>query len=1213
MKHNKIFSSEVVHKGKTLDKVIEELEQSSVDTIATHDTLGSVIVGDSISVTEEGVINVDVPDATEDTKGIAKLYAAVQENKTDGAPSSDAVFNAIKGLEKFAGIYKASTDLPTEGITEGYWAAILGENGFPAEIYRYDGTAWEDAEETWEPDSAATATVEQAKEDALEEIEEAKDDAIASLSGLPPIENYVKGNLRTLAVGQTYQADEAVKTSDGNLVRMAKDVKAMNTSDIVKIGDLKAANSKTWKALKKVSDYNGGSSYSSGDYAIGRPSIYILTVDVSGFSTAGNISVTIGDVSTEDIPVDSESTAVSVATAIVAALNNGVTGWTITDNDDGTITITCLTGGTNTLTITSDTGETGVTVTSTNTAGASTASKYDGTNWSAASVADMYGDSSLYEEIAIASLISGYTSQNTVLEDISFAGVPVEYTQKDLISGYVKAVYNCNINTSINFNTIQASNDISHITIDVKAGERYHVWVTSNSNYYWPIVVGNSSNKVCGVVKTLVLKDYVYEVPAGAVKMTISSNNFKYFRMYKECGEIAEYVRDEKTADDNLYDYVLLPNDGASSIAAYVDTATGVIKSISTVRTYFYQVHLGDKYKVVRRSNTSGTFSVSYIKKSTIPVVGNKVTTMFSVAGGDLNTTYVNIEDDGYMVVAGANHSVFKMQPKSEHDTIVDNAECINHLLSDDTIIPIDRIGHIPGLDYGQCAIGDTIEETYDTSGWSKIIECEEGDVFVVSGITGYNTFTTFAILDRDNKLICKRNNTVGTFTVYVPKGGAKLYIASNAINIGNARKINRKNSVVSKLNDTIHQNSLRLSAIDGKYSIYDILTPTIVFGGWDYRTTAGSFVSNIENGGISFVIPLSDSNDWKYISVDSKYCFRSWTLASSNNLSVTTDRKLFNNLSGVNRINVVTLKDSVTFNPNYLILEIFHSNATTVASSYELGDINIYIEKNVSENSEKKKVICYGDSLTAGAYPTYLQGFLGDAYEVVNQGIGGQWKNSIFERIGSLPVIATAAFTLPASASSSVTVSVNTNLTYFDVAKYSPCYVLGHKCTFTKVSDNSASISLIESVEHDIPVASGTQIVLEASTNYRNPQWVIVWAGTNGGVGDVSTFVESIKAIERYVNTSNIIVINPHTEVNTSLDTALLNAFTNRFFNWRVYGATSLMYEYGMTPTSTDIEYMNQGLLPSTILNSDRVHLTDTGLHILAEKLAQLIVALGG
>ena len=280
---------------------------------------------------------------------------------------------------------------------------------------------------------------------------------------------------------------------------------------------------------------------------------------------------------------------------------------------------------------------------------------------------------------------------------------------------------------------------------------------------------------------------------------------------------------------------------------------------------------------------------------------------------------------------------------------------------------------------------------------------------------------------------------------------------------------------------------------------------------------------------------------------------------------------------------------------------------------SYALGTLEISIEKASSDNAVKKKVVCFGDSLTAGNYPTYLQTLLGSNYEVINQGIGGQGKGAILQRLGSIPVKVTTAFNLPANSSESVDINIDTGLTYYDEAKYTPCYILGRKCTFKKVDQSTARISTYDSIGHSVPVAVGTQVILQASTKYRNPGWVIIWTGTNGGVGDVSSFVNQMKAAAEYMNTQNIIVINPHTEVNTALDTALLNAFSNRFFNWRVYGATSLMYEYGLTPTETDLSYMAQGLLPSTILNSDRVHLTEQGLHILADKLYQLIVALGG
>ena len=85
-------------------------------------------------------------------------------------------------VEKFAGVFSSSDDLPTTGMVSGCWAAVLGAGGFPAAIYEYDGTEWSDSGKTWEPDSAATAAVEEAKEEALDDVNEAKNDAIDAIS-----------------------------------------------------------------------------------------------------------------------------------------------------------------------------------------------------------------------------------------------------------------------------------------------------------------------------------------------------------------------------------------------------------------------------------------------------------------------------------------------------------------------------------------------------------------------------------------------------------------------------------------------------------------------------------------------------------------------------------------------------------------------------------------------------------------------------------------------------------------------------------------------------------------------------------------------------------------------------------------------------------------------------------------------------------------------
>ena len=85
-------------------------------------------------------------------------------------------------------------------------------------------------------------------------------------------EAYLYGDLKTLAVGQTYDKNEAVKTTDRQLLRVTKEIQGMNLVDEVSIGDLKAVTSGnelgTYQALKAVVAYDEEGEYSSGDYAI---------------------------------------------------------------------------------------------------------------------------------------------------------------------------------------------------------------------------------------------------------------------------------------------------------------------------------------------------------------------------------------------------------------------------------------------------------------------------------------------------------------------------------------------------------------------------------------------------------------------------------------------------------------------------------------------------------------------------------------------------------------------------------------------------------------------------------------------------------------------------------------------------------------------------------------------------------------------------------
>ena len=94
---------------------------------------------------------------------------------------TDAINQVENNTEKFVGLYSSSSSLPSTGVVAGCWAGVLGAGGFPAAIYEYNGSAWNNSGKTWEPDSAATAAVAQAEQEAIAAIDEATEAAIERL------------------------------------------------------------------------------------------------------------------------------------------------------------------------------------------------------------------------------------------------------------------------------------------------------------------------------------------------------------------------------------------------------------------------------------------------------------------------------------------------------------------------------------------------------------------------------------------------------------------------------------------------------------------------------------------------------------------------------------------------------------------------------------------------------------------------------------------------------------------------------------------------------------------------------------------------------------------------------------------------------------------------------------------------------------------------
>lgn len=292
------------------------------------------------------------------------------------------------------------------------------------------------------------------------------------------IDAYLLGGLRTLAVGETYSKDEAIKTSDKQLLRMSKPVETINLSEVVHKGSLYTDGTNTYEASDNITEFKPSTEYSSGDYALGSRSV--VTIAVTAASTEGTISVTIGG-TTADITA---STNAETTAASIAALT--VEGWTLAA-DGSNVIATCKTIGNNTLSVSyTDTDSTGATLTDTAVAGTSVIRKYNGSSWDNADVNTMVTDG-IYVERDAVWLATNAAKQNTVIKDLSSVErktlIPIENLYSPWDSSYNGNNYltigRSSLYNSIYFRKYKASAAIQHAVASINktlvTGQKYNI------------------------------------------------------------------------------------------------------------------------------------------------------------------------------------------------------------------------------------------------------------------------------------------------------------------------------------------------------------------------------------------------------------------------------------------------------------------------------------------------------------------------------------------------------------------------------------------------------------------------------------------------------------------------------------------------------------------------------------------------------------------
>ena len=297
----------------------------------------------------------------------------------------------------------------------------------------------------------------------------------------------------------------------------------------------------------------------------------------------------------------------------------------------------------------------------------------------------------------------------------------------------------------------------------------------------------------------------------------------------------------------------------------------------------------------------------------------------------------------------------------------------------------------------------------------------------------------------------------------------------------------------------------------------------------------------------------------------------------------------------------------------------------------------------NVLENGQKivKTIVCFGDSLTAGAggngttYELVMQAELGDSYNVINCGVGGESVYPITARQGGVVSFLANEVSLPKD-KTEVEIGTKSDsgvhclkldgteiplplLLQGQGNSVNPCYIDDIPCTLrwsgSSYSDTNGKYFLKSNKElskiHKIVAKS--PIYFYGNT-LRNSHALVIWMGQNGGFNTVDELKELYKKVISHSGCPNYVIIGLHGINKTTeedLEKQFKQEFGNHFIDWRNYLLTRALDDANITPTEQDLEDINNGKCP-TSLRYDGVHLNATGYTLLAKQILNRFKYLG-
>lgn len=293
---------------------------------------------------------------------------------------------------------------------------------------------------------------------------------------------------------------------------------------------------------------------------------------------------------------------------------------------------------------------------------------------------------------------------------------------------------------------------------------------------------------------------------------------------------------------------------------------------------------------------------------------------------------------------------------------------------------------------------------------------------------------------------------------------------------------------------------------------------------------------------------------------------------------------------------------------------------------------------------SSRIKVVCWGDSLTADSeycYPRQLQALLGDGYEVVNCGIGGENTLTIMARQGSAPMYLAhdiqifrskdakyrkfigssdvAAF-LSLYNGQKVTPLLQGEWEEGATARVNPVTIDGKKFIISSEAHHwyekgwkfeyNYFIEAQTNSEKTYTLPAGSLVTTQAMETLRRPEVNIIFMGQNGGYADAAELLRQIKLMKDYGAARRTIVISFHApnEVMKSkadferMEAMMQAEFGADYINLRRYMMEAGLKDAGLEPTAEDLEAISSGRVPPQLL-TDGTHFTPAAYKLIAAK----------